>query len=253
MAGGIIIPETPSSLALEARVGRWVGLFDRMTSKSLAVTKAINIAPLCPGRSDKQSSVRLEYTESGDGVSVIFRNDTLHYQVWRNFVVRLDHVEEDMVHAGVKYCSEQIGLSLEQLSQIITDNAPERTNKMAVLVVPNTIGRHEGVRDCGRDINGRIMLACDTCGVFAHSYADPFEDLKKTSCNPNCWNCKALRESSTRSPAVPIRGTCNDTLHTCPFDGNRWWQSNSHFHMWHQVTSDSEWDALLNPQHYGDW
>lgn len=242
---------TPSVRAMEERIGKRVGLFDRMTSKSLGVTKAIDIAALCQNRKDGNFTVRLEYTESGDGVSVVFRDDVPYTkQVWINFVAKLAAVAEEKRTSSFMYCAEQIGLSTEELVQIIIENAPQAIGTMALLYVPSIIGQHGDVQDRGPDINHRPMIICRVCGTCAHSE----EDLEKTACNPECENCKALRRSHSRKPAVPIRGRCNDRLHICPNDKNRWWQSNDHFHLWQQVTSDSEWKSLCNPVPCcGDW
>jgi hypothetical protein len=98
----------------------------------------------------------------------------------------------------------------------------------------------------GKDINGRFMIRCNVCGTYAHHWNKDqgIKDLEKCACNPNCQNCKALRNSGDTRPAVPENGSCNDRLHTCPYDGNRWWQANNHFHHWQQVTNPDEWNVL---------
>jgi hypothetical protein len=241
----------PEVLLLNERLGKWVGLFDRMKGRSLAVTKAINIAPLCHRGQNSTTPVSLEYTESGDGVHVVFRDDAPEYRVWRVFATSLSKTKEEEKSPGFRYCGEQLGLLPEELTRIILANAPEPTGTMQAFQIPDAIGDHQNLRDCGRDINGRLMICCGVCDTYAHSYRDPVEDLGKTACAPYCRNCKALRRSSTRAPAVPVGGECNDRTHVCPNDGNRWWQSNDYYHMWQQVTSDSEWRSICNPVPYG--
>ncbi len=101
----------------------------------------------------------------------------------------------------------------------------------------------------GTDVNGRVMVECTTCKNIARAVDETQAkaDLATTSCNPGCANCQRLRQSASTAPAVPTGGTCNDHLHTCPNDGNRWWQSNTHFHLWQQVTSQHEWQVLQKP------
>jgi hypothetical protein len=117
-------------------------------------------------------------------------------------------------------------------------------------VVPTVVGEHTQVTDNGPDINGFAMVVCGVC----HTRADCEEDLARVRCNAHCQNCKNLRRSNDEKPAVPAGGSSIHVLHVCPYDGNRWWQSNTHFHLWQQVTRDSEWDSLLNPSSdYGEW
>ncbi len=59
-----------------------------------------------------------------------------------------------------------------------------------------------------------------------------------------CSNCEALSKSNSTKPAVPMNGTCNDILHECPLDGQKWWQMNTHFHLWQKVKDDKQWEAL---------
>lgn len=109
------------------------------------------------------------------------------------------------------------------------------------------IGKHQRVEDIGLDRNNLEMVICRDCNACAHAKDIPTAelDLRTTACAPNCENCKNLRRSSPTRPGVPIGGDCNTRLHICPHDGNHWWQTNSHFHLWSQVTSMNEW-ALLN-------
>lgn len=241
-AGSSVVPTVRT---MDERVGKRIGLFDRMTSKSLGVVKAIDIAGLCPNRRGSNHTVRLEYTESGDGISVVFRDDAPgKHRPWINFATTLEKMADEQERAAFGYCAEQIGLTPAELTQVIIDNAPEKTGTMSALIVPSNIGPHLQVSDNGPDINRRPMIVCGICRVCAHSE----EDLEKTACNPNCRNCEALRHSYDGKPAVPIGGSSNSRTHICPNDGNRWWQSNNHFHLWQQVTSDREWESLLNPE-----
>ncbi len=91
------------------------------------------------------------------------------------------------------------------------------------------------------------MVRCLDCGTYAHAIDISTAEihLAMTACAPNCTNCNSLRHSYDRKPAVPEGGNCNDILHECPHDGNRWWQSNDHFHLWQQVTDLREWEGLL--------
>lgn len=98
----------------------------------------------------------------------------------------------------------------------------------------------------GKDINGRFMVKCNICGTYAHHWDrdKAINNLGGCACNPDCQNCKALRNSGDTKPAVPENGSCNDILHTCPYDKNRWWQANRYFHHWQQVTDREEWESL---------
>lgn len=98
-----------------------------------------------------------------------------------------------------------------------------------------------------KDINGLTMVKCVDCDACAHAINEEKakEDLAKTACSPDCENCKKLRHSYDRNPAVPQGGSCNDVYHICPNDGNRWWQFNAHFHLWEQVTDRREWNAVI--------
>jgi hypothetical protein len=116
-------------------------------------------------------------------------------------------------------------------------------------------GPHEKVEIIDeKDVNGRFMVKCNICRTFAHAYEkdQAIKDLEKCSCSPNCCNCANLRHSSSKGPAVPVNGNSYDRLHVCPYDGNRWWQANSHFHLWQQVTSDEEW-RILNKESAPEW
>lgn len=109
------------------------------------------------------------------------------------------------------------------------------------------IGTHGQVEILDRkDVNGRFMVKCNVCKTYAHAYSEEqaVEDLRGCSCSPNCLNCENLRKSGVTSPAVPVGGACNDKVHVCPNDGNRWWQANGHFHSWQQVTNDQEWETI---------
>lgn len=101
-----------------------------------------------------------------------------------------------------------------------------------------------------KDVNGRYMVTCRDCETCAHAYQveDAEADLASAPCVSNCDNCNKLRRSYDDAPAVPLGGTCNTVLHICPNDGRRWWQSNTHFHLWQQVTDDREWDGLHRQQ-----
>lgn len=121
-----------------------------------------------------------------------------------------------------------------------------------------TVGQHLHVEKIGKDVNHRIMLICRDCKTCAHAFdeEEARRDLAAVKCVPDCENCKALRHSYDRKPAVPKGGSCNDITHTCPNDGNHWWQSNPYFHLWQQVTNDGEWRSVLRTasfhQHYAD-
>mgnify|MGYP001566837222 FL=1 len=107
-------------------------------------------------------------------------------------------------------------------------------------------GPHRYTEEAGKDVNGRYMIICRDCKTDAHAYTvlEAYDDLAVTACEPNCENCKSLRHSYDGKPAVPIGGTCNIILHICSNDGNRWWQSNTYYHLWNQVTSSREWEGL---------
>lgn len=98
----------------------------------------------------------------------------------------------------------------------------------------------------GKDINRRVMVTCHVCETTAHrlTQEEAIEDLRNVSCSPLCSNCKNLRHSHGGKPAVPQGGMCYDILHICPNDGNKWWQANTHFHLWQQVTHEREWEIL---------
>ena len=107
-------------------------------------------------------------------------------------------------------------------------------------------GSHTQVENIGMDINSLTMVSCRVCEACAHAFSqeEALQDLSQTVCFPGCENCNNLRHSCDSKPAVPKGGRCNDRLHICPFEGNIWWQFNTHFHLWKQVTSGAEWKAL---------
>lgn len=110
-----------------------------------------------------------------------------------------------------------------------------------------SIGEHQRTEVAAeKDINGRFMVGCLDCGIYAHASDIPIAEthLAITACAPNCANCKSLRDSYNRKPAVPKGGSCNDILHVCPNDGIKWWQSNDYFHLWQEVTDPKEWESL---------
>lgn len=97
------------------------------------------------------------------------------------------------------------------------------------------------------DVNGLVMVECTTCETVAHAKDEmqAKNDLANPSCEPHCANCQMLRRSHDKSPAFPMGGkSYNDRLHTCPLDGSKWWQFNTHFHLWKQVTCQQEWKTL---------
>ena len=98
-------------------------------------------------------------------------------------------------------------------------------------------GEHKDVTNNGRDVNGRDMMHCRNCQSTINTYGEEpgLKALARFKCVPNCKNCASLRNSYDRAPAVPIGGTCNTIHHTCPICGARWWQFNTHFHLWGQV------------------
>ncbi len=109
------------------------------------------------------------------------------------------------------------------------------------------IGPHKRVEILdGKDINGRYMAMCWNCETCAHAFeiSEAEMDLTLIPCIKDCQNCNKLRHSTDHNPAVPLGGTCNTLLHICPNDGRRWWQMNTYFHLWQQVTSEREWQAL---------
>ena len=111
-------------------------------------------------------------------------------------------------------------------------------------------GDHYNVLADGRtDINGRIIVICHDCSASGHAVTEEqaLLDLATARCAPYCFNCKALRHSHDRKPAVPVDGSVTDLIHVCPFDGNRWWQYNTHWHLWKHVTSGSEWEHIRFP------
>jgi hypothetical protein len=117
------------------------------------------------------------------------------------------------------------------------------------------IGQHKRTKHSGEDINRLQMVRCLDCEADSHAIDIPTaeKNLAEVKCAPDCENCKSLRHSYSKKPAVPIDGDCNTILHTCPNDGNRWWQTNGHFHLWKQVTDQEMWKILLrreaNPEH----
>jgi hypothetical protein len=111
-------------------------------------------------------------------------------------------------------------------------------------------GSHQRTEELGRDVNGLQMVLCRDCNTCAHarSIDEARSDLQRAPCIADCGNCNALRESYDERPAVPKGGNCNTRLHVCPTDGRRWWQMNTHFHLWQQVTSDRDWEILNQPE-----
>ncbi len=111
-----------------------------------------------------------------------------------------------------------------------------------------TTGPHQRVEVLGtHDCNGLTMVTCRDCKTTAHAIDELHAkaNLAKVACSPDCANCKALRDSYQEQPALPAGAEDYDgLLHVCPHDGNRWWQSNRHFHLWQQVTDDGEWETV---------
>ena len=110
------------------------------------------------------------------------------------------------------------------------------------------LGEHARAEtESGRDINHRFMATCRNCHTTAHAptEAEAEANLAKSPCVDDCQNCNNLRHSGSTHPAVPHGGSCNTVLYICPFYKRRWWQSNTHYHLWQQVTSDKEWEILL--------
>ena len=114
-----------------------------------------------------------------------------------------------------------------------------------------TAGEHKNVRDAGKDINRLSMVICNDCGACAHARDEEqaLKDLATTRCAPDCQNCKSLRYSFDGRPAVPVGGSSITTFHICPYDGNRWWQYNTYYHLWKQATSDIEWRVLTRSRY----
>ena len=111
-----------------------------------------------------------------------------------------------------------------------------------ILVLHITVGTHVGVRKTeGGTRNTRPTFHCLDCGAIGHSE----EEMLFMICSSECKNCQSLRGSHSKAPAVPLDGDCNTLLHTCPNDGNKWWQSNDFFHLWQRVRSQREWDGLV--------
>lgn len=108
------------------------------------------------------------------------------------------------------------------------------------------IGPHKLTEIVGKDINGRFMVKCQRCITYAHAFeiSEAEAELTLAPCVSDCENCNSLRRSYDQKPAVPLGGTVNTILYTCPKDGRRWWQSNTFFHLWQQVTSEFQWQAL---------
>jgi len=103
------------------------------------------------------------------------------------------------------------------------------------------VGKHV-VQDLEtRDINGLPMFQCQVCETFTRAP----EHFHNAACVLNCRNCNSLRGSTQEQPALPAGGDPYILLHTCPDDGNRWWQFNDHFHLWKQVTDPDEWAVLV--------
>ena len=99
-----------------------------------------------------------------------------------------------------------------------------------------TAGEHKQVINKGFDINGYTMVYCVECKSTTRGVSEEkaLEKMTIDRCVPNCKNCENLRSSHDGAPAVPTGGSCNDSHHTCPHCGKRWWQFNKHFHLWGQ-------------------
>jgi hypothetical protein len=102
--------------------------------------------------------------------------------------------------------------------------------------MPQT-GQHKNVANWGKDINNLTMIHCYDCGATAHATNEQQgrENLATTNCVKDCRNCRNLRNSHSKAPAIPEGGTCNDVHHICPNCGKRWWQFNTHLHLWQQM------------------
>jgi hypothetical protein len=108
-----------------------------------------------------------------------------------------------------------------------------------------SIGGHsEIVQLDGPDVNGREMFQCSACRTFTRDKEHFRESFVPCAPIQGCRNCLALSRSNDREVAVPDGGNCNNITHVCPHDGRRWWQSNTHFHIWQQVTDPLEWQVV---------
>lgn len=98
-------------------------------------------------------------------------------------------------------------------------------------------GEHKRIINQGRDINGRDMIHCQICQHTVNVFGEKrgLQAFANFKCVPNCQNCKSLDCSFDEAPAIPSGGEINDTYHTCPICEARWWQFNTHFHLWAQV------------------
>lgn len=97
-------------------------------------------------------------------------------------------------------------------------------------------GEHKRVDSLGPDINRLVMVHCIDCESTTRGIneEEALEKMATDRCVPNCENCKRLRRSYDKVPAIPEGGSRYDTHHTCPNCGKRWHQFNTHYHLWGQ-------------------
>lgn len=70
----------------------------------------------------------------------------------------------------------------------------------------------------------------------------------KESLSGKCKHCEQLESSHSNMPKHPEGGSVNDYSHLCPHCGRRWWQFNSHHHLWKHITHPGEWDGIRRNQ-----
>lgn len=71
----------------------------------------------------------------------------------------------------------------------------------------------------------------------------PPEDIAWNASPGSCGLCEILEHSHQGKPGLPPGGY--DALsYVCTECGRRWWQFNTHFHLWKNVTDPGEWDGI---------
>jgi hypothetical protein len=59
-----------------------------------------------------------------------------------------------------------------------------------------------------------------------------------------CERCLPFRCGTDTRPARPEGGSVDDLTYICRHCSRRWWQFNSHYHFWKEVTELEEWNQI---------
>jgi hypothetical protein len=79
----------------------------------------------------------------------------------------------------------------------------------------------------------------------------PPEEIPWTEGKGECSCLKTLNGCRPRKQDAST-ANCNsdDLAYICTLCGRRWWQYNTHFHLWKHVTNPNEWDSVRRQHHF---